>query len=298
MQYIILFILLTSLTLSAPPSLPKPSIDIPKDIDPPLTNGRNDYHGWLYLPHDYNETNNKILHGYFYHHTPEFWTVSPHDFEMMVKGSLQLDIYVPHLPTVHDPLVGTEYVFTPPSFSLDELITSKVLNYNGRFSNGSFDTSQRYVLSNGELKVTEFVTVHYLEEHPPGAYDFAPYLSYPRKIGDYSMNLKYLYFLHLVEAMPDFDQVVNVVLDPKSCVFYGGDDMNDLMTPGATFLFPSVINQVKNRVGPWNGQLAVNLLTDRNRYQKEKTRCFASVIEEIHCVVVPDSFEKCPPVKF
>lgn len=41
----------------------------------------------LWLPTDTKVKDSKTLEGYFYHHTPEFFTDSPHDFEIMVQGN-------------------------------------------------------------------------------------------------------------------------------------------------------------------------------------------------------------------
>lgn len=287
-------------------SLPLPAHDIPASLNPPLTNGRVDVHGWLWLPYDVEHASPSDavskLEGYFYHHTPEFWTHSAHDFEIMVEGTLSLDAAVVGLPLPPAvPLVGTEYVFTPPEFSLDELITGTLTSYEGRFTNGSFDTEQRYLLSNGRLELTERTTIHYLEENATGEYPFLPYLSYPRNRkakGAAAANVtgpQHLYFLHLEHRMPDFDQIVHVTVDPKSCRWEASDSAADLVKVGATFVIPSVVNDVMHRLMPSRKLLAVELVTDATRHGKH-TLCEAEVLEEIHCVVMPDSFEKCPPL--
>jgi len=282
----------------APPALPLPARDIPSNLNPPLGSGRVDVHGWLWLPTEQTSgpPDPKVLTGWFYHHTPEFWTTSPHDFEIMVKGQVVLDDDVPNLPVPPKvDVVGTEYVFTPPSFSLDQLITSTVLNYRGRFTNGSFDTPQRYVLGNGTLTVSDLVTVHYLSQDATSAYTLSPYFSYPRKIGDTTSAVKHLYFLHLEEKMPDFDQIIHVTLDPTTCTYAAGDTISDVIAPGANFVFPNYPNDVKRRVGPWNsGNLDVTLYTERTKNGNEHTTCKVHVLEENHCVVVPDSFANCP----
>jgi hypothetical protein len=291
---IILSYCLCEVLQSTPPSLPLPAHDIPSNLNPPLASGRVDVHGWLWLPINTNDSNSKILHGWFYHHTPEFWTDSAHDFEIMVLADLVLDNLVTGLPVVEF-MIGTEYVFTPPAFSLDELITGKVGSYYGRFTNGSFDTPQRYLLSNGTLNVVERTTVHYLEQNATVGYIEAPYYSYPRAIGDTSVTPHQLYFLHLEEKMPEYDQILHVTLDPETCKFLGEDTINDVIMPGATFVFPTIQNDVLHRAGPWiKGALIVNLMTSRN--DQSHTQCLVKIIEEIHCVVIPDSFAKCPTV--
>jgi len=281
-----------------PPALPLPARDIPANLNPPFNSGRIDVHGWLWLPFITNEQNPRVLHGWFYHHTPEFWTDSPHDFEIMVKAELTLDTQVANLPLPPQvELIGTEYVFTPPAFSLDDFITQKTTSYYGRFTNGSFDTPQRYLLSNGTLKVTDLVTVHYLKQDQPVGYTALPYYSYPRSIGDNSSDVKHLYFLHLEEKTPEFDQIIHVTVDPSSCVWHGADNIDDLIAPGATFQFPNMVNDVKHRLGPWNSAPIAFLLTEKSKSDNTHTVCRVKVLEEIHCVVVPDSFANCPPVQ-
>jgi len=282
--------------LQSPPSLPLPARDIPDNLNPPLASGRVDVHGWLWLPIITNEPDNKILHGWFYHHTPEFWTNSPHDFEIMAKANLVLDNAVMGLPITNFK-IGTEYVFTPPAFSLDEFITATVTSYYGPFTNGSFDTPQRYLLSNATLHVTELTTVKYLSQTAPSAYTEAPYYSYPRVINDTSVNPIQLYFLHLEQKIPEYDQILHVTIDPETCKYHGEDTINDVIMPGAQFVFPTIQNDVNHRAGPWmTDALIVNLMTDKSRNDQSHTQCLVSIIEEIHCVVIPDSFAKCPTI--
>lgn len=286
------------LVVVSQPSLPLPPHDIPGDLNPPLASGRVDVHGWLWLPWVTAAPTPNTLKGYFYHHTPEFWTDSPHDFEIMVAGELILDKPVSGLPfPPASALVGTEYVFTPPAFSLDQFITGKVANYYGRFTNGSFDTHQRYLLSNGHLVVTEMITVHYLQQNATAGYSKLPYLSYPRDIsGNQNEGDNHFYFLHLLEQSPDFDQIIHVTLDPATCVWQGGDSFEDLASPGATFVVPSIQNDVLHRLAPSKGsKISVELMTSATRGSTHTT-CLIEVVEEIHCVVVPNSFDNCPPV--
>jgi hypothetical protein len=77
----------------------------------------------------------------------------------MVEANLALDAPVDHMPLPPAvPVMSTEYVFTPPAFSLDELLTGEVKSYYGHFSNGSFDTRQYNVLSNGTLTISGMTT--------------------------------------------------------------------------------------------------------------------------------------------
>lgn len=304
MQFTTLLSLLALIYLSsAQRSLPLPARDIPSNLNPPLKQGRVDVHGWLWLPWDTptHGVQAKTLKGYFYHHTPEFWTNSPHDFEIMAAAELFLDNAVEGLPIPpKSQLVGTEYVFTPPAFSLDLFITGKVPNYYGKFTNGSFDTHQRYLLSNGHLTVTELITVKYLEQNATAGYSELPYYSYPRNPTVATTSLEgtevHLYFLHLLEQSPDFDQIVHVTVDPSSCNWRGGDSFTDLVAPGATFVVPNSNNNVYERLSASTAPLVVNLMTDATR-NSEHTQCSMIVVEEIHCVVVPNSFDNCPTVR-
>ena len=132
-QIFVLF-LFTLHTIFAAPSLPLPNPDIPADISPPLKDGRVSVHGWLWLPWDRSDSvpDHVPLLGWFYHHTPEFFTDSPHNFELMLAASLTLKdtsvVSTLPIPPQTD-LVGTEYVFTPPEFSQDKLITSLLYTY-------------------------------------------------------------------------------------------------------------------------------------------------------------------------
>lgn len=70
-------------------SLPLPDRDVPNSVS--MSNGRVDYHGWLFLPFEHQEQAPKSLSGWLYHHTPEFFVHSPHDFEIMVEGRIDFD---------------------------------------------------------------------------------------------------------------------------------------------------------------------------------------------------------------
>jgi hypothetical protein len=118
--------------------LPLPSRDIPSIVDL-SSGGRSSVHGWLWMPTDQHVKDNvTILEGFWSHHTPEFWMISPHVFQIIVKGVLHLDTPVSGLPfPPYVPLVGTEYTFTPPlDFSLNDLITGSLVHYTGNWWNG------------------------------------------------------------------------------------------------------------------------------------------------------------------
>lgn len=290
--------------------LPWPARDIPADLSPPLVpDGRSDVHGWLWLPIDAGAVRGadagtsavlvSSLHGYFYHHTPEFWHSSPHDFEIMLTGTLALDRPVAGLPLpgAGSNVLGTEYVFTPPAFSLNDLITGSATSFYGHFTNGSFDTKQKYDLSNGTLTVEELTTVRYLPELNHTEMPTQAYLSYPRApaaaaAGAAASGEHSLYWLHALHSMPDYDQIVHVTINLDSCVWRHGDTAADALDVGATF-GTSLPNDVLHRLH--EGQLTATLFTQRSKgVVGPKTTCAVSVLEEVHCVVMPDSFAKCP----
>ena len=292
-------------------SLPLPAHDIPKNIDPPLQHGRHDVHGWLWLPID-DGANASVaaqpvseLRGYFYHHTPEFWSDSPHNFEIMISATLKLDHGVAGLPLPPtDSVLNTEYVFTPPAFSLDELITGSASSFYGHFTNGSFDTPQYYILSNGTMTVDDVTTAHYLWDDSrlpvPDMLQQA-YISYPRavtpgaRVAETSRSsnaVAHLYWLHILQRAPDYDQIVHVTLDTLTCEWRHGDTAEDALGSGANF-GTDFQNDVLHRLP--TGNHTVQLLTDASRNFTDKTTCQVTVVEEVHCVIMPDSFAKCPP---
>jgi len=288
-----LWVLLFCSLVLTQPTLPLPSRDIPKDLSPPLDHGRVSVHGWLWLPTTQNQSSN--LSGWFYHHTPEFYHDSPHNFEIMVQGHLLLDKFVPGLPFPPSvDLVGTEYVFTPPEFSLDDVITSTTSKFYGKFSNSSFDTPQRYILTHGSLFIDKLIDVHYLDANATAGFPNLVYLSFPRSSLEEDVDeIKNLYFLHLLEKSPDFDQIVHITINVSTCIWADGQTAKDISLPGATFVFPSIVNSVETRLFPSPKLLNAQLITST----QSGSQCQLQVIEEIHCVVVPDSFANCPHIK-
>jgi hypothetical protein len=182
--------------------------------------GRFDVHGWLVLPIEQPKPTDPSvpIEVWLSHHVPEFWTDSPHDFQIMIRGqivptpSVLDDIYVIDIPyPPANDLVVYEWSITPPSpFSLNDLLSGKITTLNGVFYNGSFDTSyERQPMTLGKMTVLDLTTAVYLNETEPEGYPDLQYLSYPR--GSSSSN--HFYLAHQIHQQPDFDHVVHAVLD-------------------------------------------------------------------------------------
>lgn len=289
----------SALSLSSPllPSLPLASIDVPTNLSPALAHGRVSVHGWLWLPVESPLQNDSFLVGYWYHHTPEFFHTSPHDFEIVTFGELQLDSNaVPGLPIPPKvDLVGTEYVLSPPQFSLDDLVNGSLSQISGPFSNGSFDTPQRYVIASKATLSFRRAFVHYMSATAPANFPHLPYASFPRSLAPASNKRRvHLYFVHILQQSPDFDQTVHGVVDLQTCSFVGGDSARDVFAEDAQWVVPHSINNVTHRLMPSKAAVHMELLTDRTRNTATHSRCSATIVEQIHCVVVPDSFANCP----
>lgn len=287
----------TGPALAALPSLPLPSYSVPPAISSNLTvGGRFSRHGWLMLPWNRSPSAPATMpiNAWFYHHTPEFFEDSPHDFLLMVSGQLSLanTSVTPMLPL--PPAVdtlGTEFVWTPPAFSLNDLIVRPALA-PGLLQNGSFDTPQRFDLSQGTIDLFSERTVHYLDSTNDCSYPTPVYLSYPRAFprGAALESPLHLYFVHQVWASPDYDQVIHVTLDPDSCA--AAVPASTLNGVGVTYSFPKLGADVLSRAMPADEPQTVLVhLTAQSTVQ-----CAVVVLEQIHCVVMPDSFADCPPV--
>lgn len=203
--------------------------------------GRRDVHGWLILPTDQPTPANgtaPALEAWFSHHVPEFFTDSPHNFQIILKGKLHptpcvkgelyaLDIPVP--PQAN--LLSLEYSFTPPSpFSLNDLLSSELVDLNGVYFIGSFDTSfERIPQSLARLHIEDLTTATYLRENETDAFTNLRYLSYPRG----GVSSTHFYFVHEIRQQPDFDHVVHVTVDECSGGF-GAEKL--IYVPGSCFL--------------------------------------------------------------
>lgn len=288
----------TGPSLAALPTLPLPSYYVPASISSNLTRGgRFSRHGWLMLPWNRSPDapSTQPINSWFYHHTPEFFMDSPHDFLLMLSGQLILantsvTPLLPLPPAVET--LGTEFVWTPPAFSLNDLIVTPSFA-PGLLQNGSFDTPQRFDLSDGKIDLLPDRTVHYLDSTTNCSYANPVYLSYPRAFprGAALESPLHLYFVHLVWASPDYDQVLHVTLDPASCASddTSADTLNGV---GVTFSFPELGADVLSRAMPSEDPQTVLVYLP----SQVPVQCSVVVLEQVHCVIMPDSFANCPPV--
>lgn len=190
---------------------------------PTPAGGRTDVHGWLILPIDQplpaSNTTAEPIDAWYSHHVPEFWTDSPHNFQIILRGSLiptssiEGELYpidIPHPPA--DELVTYEYSFTPPSpFSLNNLLNGDIKQMHGMYYNGSFDTPyERIPQSLSTLVIKELTTAVYLAEDEADSYPNLRYLSYPRSTVASASG--HFYFAHEIHAQPDFDHIVHGVV--------------------------------------------------------------------------------------
>lgn len=261
--------------------------------------GRYDVHGWLILPIDQErpqENKNTPLVGYFSHHVPELYHHSPHNFQIIVKGSLtpiesvkgeNLGFQIPYPPA--DSLLTYEYSFTPPSpFSLNDLLSESVMTYNGVFYNGSFDTPyERYATTMATFQITDLTTAVYLNESETEGFEHLRYLSYPR--GSVGTSVDF-YFAHEIRAQPDFDHIVHVqILD---CSMNGGaaDLPSWAYTEGASWEFLDFANDLSHKLVA--GQVSKATFASSQDTQ-DTLVCKVEVLESLHCMIGPGFMDNC-----
>lgn len=194
--------------------------------------GRRAVHGWLVLPVDQEAPDDGSVVGvdaWFEHHVPEFFTDSPHDFQIMLRGTLSpsscvdgdlFPISIPLPPANY--LLGNPYSFTPPSpFSLNDLLSGSTVELRGTYYNGSFDGPyERSASSLANLHIKELTTAVYLSEYENTSYPNLQYLSYPRG----KMPSTHFYLAHDLHAPPDFNHIIHGTIDkctiPASHLIY------------------------------------------------------------------------------
>eukprot|EP01125_Pyxidicula_operculata_P019498 TRINITY_DN7081_c2_g2_i1.p1 TRINITY_DN7081_c2_g2~~TRINITY_DN7081_c2_g2_i1.p1 ORF type:complete len:306 (-),score=36.01 TRINITY_DN7081_c2_g2_i1:13-930(-) len=301
--YHILFIL--SVTLLASNVV---SFKHTKQFPVPLVPGeRNAVHGWLILPTEqeapFSDPTTPV-DAWFVHHTPEFWTDSPHNFQIILFGTivplsvaenLTVAINLPYPPAT--PLLGTEYTITPPPpFSLNDLLLGNITSLLGVVYNGSFDTSyERIADSIAQLTIYDLTTAVYLDNSSSiQPYPEMRYLSYPRK-PDSFIGEQHYYLSHEIHSAPDFDQVIHIVVNVDDCVCSGCpsdfEKYTYIQQPGVEWAIPDLPNTLEERLLPSQNYVTSVLLTAPSNV---KIQCKWLVVEEIHCVVGPDFFNICP----
>ncbi|KYQ92667.1 hypothetical protein DLAC_06662 [Tieghemostelium lacteum] len=282
----------------------------------PLTKGgRNAVHGWLFMPLDQNlpnpENPSQPIQAYFSHHTPEFATDSPHNFQIIILGTvtplssgdnITYPIQMNYPPASE--LVEYEFTFTPPPpFSLNDLLSGDIKQLLGVVFNGSFDTPyERIAESVGVWDILELTTAVYLNDSTAiEPYPYQRYYSYPRlAIGapiPTDNGVHNFYLAHEIHAVPDFDQVIHATIDISSCSCTDDDNcasdystLESIFTPSAIWEFYGIDNNVDNRLTPeYYPSVLGNLLS--NTYQN--VTCKFEILEQIHCVLGPDFFQIC-----
>jgi len=261
-------------------------------------------HGWLILPIDQEEPTSPEfpVAAWFVHHTPEFWTDSPHNFQIILYGfmiplptvqNLTQNIAIPYPPS--SPLLVNEFTITPPGpFSLNDLLAGKITEMYGVVYNGSFDTSyERYALSVAKFFVQDLTTAVYLNisdaipHHPE-----LRYYSYPRTMDSASDDALHLYLSHQIHSAPDFDHVVHASVPLSSCSCAGSscpDMASTVLEPGALWVFPNTNNSVDKRLHAQN--VPVGIIYPKSG--GAGVTCKLLVVEELHCVVGPGFFSTC-----
>ena len=273
---------------------------------PILPGGRMSVHGWLILPWDTNTTDGPIQ-AWFSHHVPEFWTDSPHNFQIIFDGQLApipcfntevnpQPIPIPYPP--RDNLLQYEYTITPPpEFSLNDLLLERLTELKGVVYNGSFDTPYtREPLALGTVTVRQLTTAVYLNESLAiPSYAELRYLSYPRDMspsGD-TKPYQHMYFAHELHSVPDFDHIIHATIDTTRCHCDEASSLactnervlRDIRTPGVEWAFPSLTNDLESRLLP--------PAVVRGRITNGPVLCPVTVLESIHCMIGPGFDKNC-----
>ena len=275
---------------------------------PTPAHGRQAVHGWLILPLEQDLPNwkdtSEPVQAWFSHHVPEFYTQSPHDFQIIVRGTLTplpfagnetFPIILPY-PPKHQ-TVGHEFTFTPPPpFSLNDLLNGDLTVLQGVVYNGSFDTSyERKSMNIAKYNIEELTTAVYLNyssEVVP--FTYLTYYSYPRTQTWNGNSQQHFYLSHFIHAAPDFNQIIQGIIDLSQCVclsWYGcpssmEDWYNELNAGGIVWTFEGMSNIIENRLLPSSGTVSGYLAS-------KELSCPFTISEEIHCTVGPGFAETC-----
>jgi len=266
---------------------------------PTPAGGRNAVHGWLILPiaQPIPVDPATPLDAWFVHHTPEFAATSPHNFQIILRGSISplpcaenityaIDIPIP--PT--DPLVVNEFTVTPPPpFSLNDLLNGQIRTLLGVVYNGSFDTSyERYAISIANFAIQwPLTTAVWLNDSSAiQNYPQLRYYSYPRSLAGDQTNdsVVHLYLSHKIHSAPDFDQVIHATINFADCKCTQNctDDWQSwIVQPGITFEMPGIPNNITSRLMPSSTPVLAQLT------EPAQITCKLYILEQIHCVVGP-----------
>jgi len=271
--------------------------------------GRLAVHGWLILPVDqpFPSDPTTPVTAYFSHHTPEFWSDSPHDFQIILTGTITpmstagnstFPIDIPYPPSSN--LLVNEFTITPPApFSLNDLLAGDIKQLIGVVYNGSFDTSyERYAIAIATLDRIELTTAVYLNISDTAGYPYLRYLSYPRTLAP--SKTYHLYLAHQIHSPPDFDQIVHVVVG--SCECKGDKNICNnvdalIQQPAAVWEVKGVDNKMENRLSFQFFATPPLYLTYLNAPSNVSITCAAKVLEELHCVYGPAFGEICESIK-
>jgi len=261
--------------------------------------GRMAVHGWLILPfltdQDSNDTTIPV-NAWFSHHTPEFWTTSPHDFQIILRGYLlpnsvaenetwPIGIPLPSTKGDNQLLVDEYSITPPPPFSLNDLLSGDITILKGVVYNGSFDTPyERIPLAIADLYIQELTTAVYLNDSADiPNYPTLQYLNYPRDPqGRQKSGRIDLYWAHQINSAPDFDEVVHVQVDLDNCKCKDCSAIDLVYKSGASWAVLNTTNTLDER-------LSANMNVGYTvQYLGSDALCAMRVIEKIHCVVGPD----------
>lgn len=268
--------------------------------------GRFDVHGWLILPFEQPSpaAASDPISAWFSHHVPEFWTDSPHNWQIIFRGTIvptaciHDDVYPLNLPLPSEAnnLLKFEYSFTPPSpFSLNDLLSSDIRKMSGVYYNGSFDTPyQRIPESLSQVHVHELTTATYINETASDAFKSLRYLSYPRG----GLESNHFYLAHEIKVQPDFDHIVHVTFD--SCA--NSENVDQMVQkvihiPGISWEFDGVENVLESKLKA-NQVLTARLVKSVVAEQEHERdvrgiTCTVTVLESLHCMIGPGFMENC-----
>ena len=278
------------------------------------SHGRQAVHGWLILPIEQDLPNWQDtatpVDAWYSHHTPEFFFDSPHDFQIIVRGTLTplpfamnetLPIKMPYPPATE--LIGNEYTFTPPPpFSLNDLLNGDITILQGTVYNGSFDTSyERIPINIARFDINELTTTVWLNYSSSVVpYEYLTYYSYPRAVTWNNNVDQYYYLSHTIHAAPDFNSIVQAKVDLTSCSCINNDNScpsseeewyNEISNGGKVWIFENIPNLIQYRLYPTTTNSEVIGLTNDNSMM-----CKFQILEEIHCVVGPAFGTPCTPL--